>query len=77
MTRPARAALEAWARERDRRPDLPLDKGTLLFKDRRLTSLDLPELLLLLEELTESTLAIEDVTPEAFASLEALERRFL
>lgn len=73
----ARTALERWVRERDRRPAFPLTERTELFRERRLTSLDLPELLLLLEELTESTLSIEDVTPEHFVSLRTIEARFL
>ncbi|HNA98134.1 MAG TPA: acyl carrier protein [Marmoricola sp.] len=73
----ARDELRTWVREHDRRPELPLDADTPLFVDRRLTSLDLPELILMLEEWAERTISVTEVAPESFATMAAIEKTFL
>jgi acyl carrier protein len=73
----ARDELRAWVKERDRRPELSLSEDTQLFVERRLTSLDLPELILMLEEWAERTISVTEVAPESFASMAAIEKTFL
>jgi len=72
-----RDELRAWVKKRDRRPELPLDDNTALFVDRRLTSLDLPELILSLEEWAQRTISVDEVAPESFATMDAIEKTFL
>lgn len=73
----ANAELRSWVAERDRRPELPLADETPLFVDRRLTSLDLPELILMLEEWAQRTISVTEVAPESFATIAAIEKTFL
>ena len=72
-----RDELRAWVKKRDRRPELPLDDNTALFVDRRLTSLDLPELILSLEEWAQRTISVDEVAPESLATMDAIEKTFL
>ncbi len=73
----ARDELRAWVKERDRQPELPMSDETPLFVERRLTSLDLPELILMLEEWAERTITVTEVAPESFATIAAIEKTFL
>jgi hypothetical protein len=74
---PARRRLAQWVRSHDRRPELPLDDDTPLFVARRLTSLDLPDLLVWLETERRATIDVGLITPDAFASIASVAERFL
>jgi hypothetical protein len=72
-----RAALLDWVRAHRRGPaDAPLDADTPLLQDRLLTSLQLPELLLFIEQLSGRPLEVASIRPGAFARVAAIERHF-
>jgi hypothetical protein len=71
-------AVRAWvaARARDLPPDGVTDDLPLL-AGRHLTSLHIPELLLLLERLSGRPIEVEDLRPGDFADLRTIANRFL
>jgi len=72
-----RTALLDWVRAHRRgAQDAPLDADTLLLQERLLTSLQLPELLLFIEQLRGQPLDVASIRPGAFASVAAIERHF-
>lgn len=73
----AETELRAWITDRDRRPELPLDEHTALFTDRRLTSLDLPELIMLVERLGRRTITVDEISAANFASMATITAGFL
>jgi hypothetical protein len=72
-----RTALLDWVRAHRRGlRDAPLDADTLLLQERLLTSLQLPELLLFIEQLRGRPLDVASIRPGAFASVAEIERHF-
>jgi hypothetical protein len=73
-----RATLRAWITERsDNVPDGGIADDTALFDARVLTSLHIPELLMLLEELSERPIDIEALQPGDFHDIDTIVRRFI
>lgn len=83
MTRPvadqaARAAVRRWVLERN--PDLPADRlrdDTPLLRDRLVTSVQVLDLLLLVESLRDAPIDPADLTAGSFADVDTIARVFL
>lgn len=72
-----RAALLDWVRRHRRGPaDAPLDADTAILESRMISSLQLSELLLYIEELSGRRLQVHQLRPGALASVAAIERHF-
>jgi hypothetical protein len=72
-----RTALLDWVRVHRRgAPDAPLDADTPVLATRLLTSLQLPELLLFIEQLSGRPLDVASIRPGAIASIAAIEQHF-
>ena len=72
-----RAALLDWIRRHRRGPaNAPLDADTPILESRMITSLQLSELLLYIEELSGRRLQVGQLQPGALASVAAIERHF-
>jgi hypothetical protein len=73
----ARAQIRAWVL-RKARPDAPgeIDDATPLFEDRHLTSVHVPELLLLLERLRGEPVDPAGLGPGDFRDIATIARRF-
>jgi acyl carrier protein len=72
-----REALREWILER--RPDVTpdaIDDHTPLIEARYLESVDVPELLLFVEQLSGTRIEIEALTPAAFRDIDAIQTTF-
>ena len=65
-----RDELRAWVKQRDRRPELPLDEHTGIDPQRRAETVTL-------EEWAQRTISVDEVAPESFATIDAIEKTFL
>jgi len=72
---PADAELRSWVHAKAGNPGLTDD--TPLFAERHLRSVQLPELLLLLERLRGARIDVEQLQPGDFHSIATIARRFL
>jgi hypothetical protein len=73
-----RTRLRDWITSRsDAVPETGLADSTPLFDSRVLTSLQLPELILLLEELRDEPVDVEALQPGDFHDVDTIVRRFL
>lgn len=73
----AKDAIRSWVRSRAKTPaPEQIDDTTPLFAERHLTSLHVPELLLLLERLRGEPIDPEDLGPGDFRDIDTIVRRF-
>jgi hypothetical protein len=72
-----REILRSWVLSKAKNPDAtPVTDSTPLFEERRLRSLHLPELLLLLERLRGEPIDVEDLRAGDFRDIDTLVSRF-
>jgi hypothetical protein len=72
-----RTALRSWVLSKAKSPDGgTFDDSTPLFAERRLRSLHLPELLLLIERLRGEPIDVDDLRPGDFRDIDTLVSRF-
>ena len=73
----AKRKLQDWITQHGRLDGIELQADTPLIEQGVLTSLQVMDLLLFLEELRGSPVAVEELTPGAFRDLDTIARTFL